>query len=159
MTNVKGLLSAALACCLLVLASPCSSQDQDLGTLLAATDIFKGLDAGELSQVAELAMVRFGGEGEELITLGGETHALYTLQSGLAVIVDASGRTIYEFGPGIVVGEFEFVSGKPGCATVTITQDAEVVEIDGVALRGLMDADTALGYKIMGNMAYKLSTY
>lgn len=143
----------------LVLLTGAAAHAGETEDLLAATDIFQGLSQAQLSQVASVSFTRFGASGETLIPQGEVLDTLYTLSSGHAVVnVEGVGQ-VFEFGPGVVVGEGSFVSGGPASADVVLDQDSDVIEIDGVALRELMEADCCLGYAIMKNMAFKLTTY
>jgi CRP-like cAMP-binding protein len=60
-------------------------------------------------------------------------------------------------GPGTTLGEMESVDGQPASATVVVDEDAEMVEFGPTVLRDLLQRRPALGYRVMCNMARKIS--
>ena len=138
-----------------------------LGTALAAdhldqlsqVDIFKGLSKAQLEKLAGVVQTRKVKQGDFLIRLKTPVSQLFALRSGAATVRLADGKIAQRVKPGIIVGELELVSGKPATADVFMDSDGEVMIIDYKALRPLMDADPAMGYRIMENIAIRISGY
>ncbi|THB64496.1 MAG: cyclic nucleotide-binding domain-containing protein [Desulfovibrio sp.] len=157
MTFRKQCFAAVLMTAFLIL--PCLASAQDLNDLLANTDLFHSLTPEQLDKVASLCTQHTGAPGDVLIPQDEVLDKMYTLVSGHAVVLVEGVGQVYEFGPGIVVGEASFVTHGPSIASVELDQESEVVVIDAKTLREMMDADTDFGYAVMNNIAYKLTTY
>ena len=131
----------------------------DAAGLLAETDVFKGLPGPQLESVAGLVASRQAEKGECLIRTGEPVAHLFFLKSGEGAVCLADGTELARVGPGYVVGEMELVSGKPPTADVVMKTSGEVLTVEFDALRKLMDADPALGYRVMENIALKVCSY
>ncbi len=145
---------------LLLLAAMLSSGPCRADTVveaLAGADSFQGLNAAELAAVAALGTVVAHKAGAEFITYGVSMNRLFVVQAGKAKVILKTGTIVAVVGPGTTLGEMEFVDGQPASATVVVTEDAKMVEFAPAALRGLLQRRPAIGYRVMGNMAKKIS--
>lgn len=136
-----------------------AAQAPDLALLaaLAQSDAFQGLNERQLEAVARLCKLKALKDGEQFIDFGAPLDYIYVVASGKATILLETGELAGVAGPGTTLGEMEFVDGQPAAASVEMTYAGQVVELEAKALRRLLDGDPALGYRVMGNMARKIS--
>jgi CRP-like cAMP-binding protein len=99
---------------------------------LAATPLFAGLSQEALGALVEQLQLVTLGEGEVLFYEGDPGDALYVIVEG-EVSVSAEGPPRVEMtrmGAGSFIGEVALMTDQPRSATVTATQDAELLRID-----------------------------
>jgi len=133
--------------------------------------LFKGLTEEEMEKVLSVAHEIKWGEGETVITEGEMGETMYIIYSGavkvskrltLPQFSDERGQSEktlikMEATEPIVVGEVAMVTKAERSATITTTKECMVLEIYGPDLAKLCEADTKIGFKIMGNLAQLLS--
>lgn len=118
-------------------------RERVLDGVLAATPLFRNLDAGERKHVAgcfELVAVE---EGAEVVREGERDRALYLIKRGsFAVTTTPPGggapRELARLGPEEFFGEVAVVGATPRTATVRALQAAEVLRISGEHLDPLL---------------------
>ncbi len=139
----------------------------DLREALRRVELFAGLDASQLDEIADAFERVDLKQGDVLFRQGDPSDALYVVLDGfLHVRLEAgqgrdAARSLVEMGPGQSVGELSLVDGGPRSATVTVvTPHAALARAERGAFEALCDADTAIGYRVMRNIAadvaYKL---
>jgi CRP-like cAMP-binding protein len=99
---------------------------------LAATPLFAGLSQEALGALVEQLQLVTLGTGEVLFYEGDPGDALYVIVEG-EVSVSAEGPPRVEMarmGAGNFIGEVALITDQPRSATVTATQDAELLRID-----------------------------
>ena len=144
----------------LLLAITFSSQAGRADTIagaLAGADCFQGLNDAELEAVAALAIVVPHKAGDQIITYGIPINRLFVLKTGKANVILKTGTVVAEVGPGTTLGEMEFVDGRPASATVIVSEDAQMIEFDPAALHDLLQRQPSIGFRVMSNMAGKIS--
>jgi MFS family permease len=133
----------ALACLPALVASDRTTADrlrelQPLIAVIERADLFDGASRRTIEQLAAVAERRTAAPGEVLIALGGESDALWLLESGV-LAVDADGREL----PAVVapgyVGELGLIHNRSRSATVTVREPAELVRIGADEFREAME--------------------
>lgn len=129
---------------------------------LKGVELFDGLTADELQAVAALCQERRLKRGDVLIQQGQAGLELYIVTEGFVEVVRQSDgedqRVVVQLGPGQIVGEMALVDQGPRSATVRALNTPTVVQvIPKQAFDALCEQNTAIGYKVMRNMAADLS--
>jgi CRP/FNR family cyclic AMP-dependent transcriptional regulator len=138
---------------------------------LIKAPLFKGLTKGEMERVLTVAREIKWGEGDTVITEGELGETMYIIYSGsvkvskrltLPQFSDERGqseKTLIKMDAvePIVVGEVAMLTKAERSATITATKECIALEIYGPDLAKLCEADTKIGFKIMGNLAQILS--
>ena len=133
--------------------------------------LFKGLTQEEMDKVLSVAREIKWNEGDTVITEGEMGETMYIIYSGsvkvskrltLPQFSDERGQsektlTRLDATEPIVVGEVAMLTKAERSATITATKECLVLEIYGPELAKLCEADTKIGFKIMGNLAKLLS--
>ncbi len=138
---------------------------------LIKAPLFKGLTKEEMERVLSVGREIKWGEGDTVITEGEMGETMYIIYSGsvkvskrltLPQFSDERGqseKTLIKMDAvePIVVGEVAMLTKAERSATITATKECLVLEIYGPDLAKLCEADTKIGFKIMGNLAQLLS--
>jgi CRP-like cAMP-binding protein len=111
-----------------------------------------------LSKSRRLCYKRLYQAGDPFITYGVPLNRLFVMKTGKADVILKTGAVAAVAGPGTTLGEMEFVDGQPASANVVVSIDAEIVEFDPASLRDLLQNQPSIGYRVMGNMARKISS-
>jgi RimJ/RimL family protein N-acetyltransferase len=138
----------------------CSMVDRLSGNVAAEaardTDLFRGLDEGDIYHLARLGRIRKAARGECLARQGESGDRLYIVVSGsFQALID--GREIGRIGPGETAGEMALLDAEPRSADMVALEDAQVVEILRTDLVRLMDRRARLSAVVMRNLATDLS--
>jgi CRP-like cAMP-binding protein len=149
-----GMLSLLLA---VAVAVPSAARPADIAAALAASDVFAGVASEDLARLGALAEVRSFATGATLMSRGERSPALYILGGGAAEVRLADGRAVASVGKGVTLGEMEFADGGPLSASVVMTKPGEVILIDTATLRAFLETSPAVGYRVMDNVARKVS--
>jgi GNAT superfamily N-acetyltransferase len=121
-----------------------------------STELFRGLDEGDLYHLARLGRLRTIAKGERLIRQGEPGDRLFIIVSGtLDVLVD--GRPVGCIAPGETVGEIALLDDAPRSADVVTAAQVTVVEVLCDELKRLMDVRPRIGRVIMGNLGRELA--
>jgi CRP-like cAMP-binding protein len=138
------------------------AQDMEQVERIRQFKIFSELDPGDLSAVADIAQVRELSAGMQIIAEGTPAEQLYLVARGrVAVKVREAGGgqvQIDELNPGEVLGWGAVVEPHVYTASAWATESAELILIDGAALRRLCDANKQLGYVVFKNIGEVMST-
>jgi trk system potassium uptake protein len=98
---------------------------------------FAGLSADDLAAVAAAAVVERRKKGEVVYSRGERGDRLYVLRSGAVDVELREGRkTVLK--PPAFFGERTALTGHPRSRTVKILEDAELLSVDGAAVRALV---------------------
>lgn len=135
----------------------------DYDELLKHSDMFRGLEAGQISAIVALGERRSFGEGAEIVQEDERASAVFFMISGrvdIEIRASYAGRgpqKIASLKRGEVFGELSLVDGFLRSATARATEATEVLAFDNTKLEALMGEDTQAGYRIMRNVANILS--
>jgi signal transduction histidine kinase len=116
---------------------------------LRATPLFGGLDDALLHRLVDMAEIVDLAAGATLIQEGDQADSLYVVLSGEMDVTKRSGSSdipVAHVGPGALQGELAALEGGRRLASVTATEQAEVLRIPVTAVRELLGAgpDVAL---------------
>lgn len=137
--------------------------DESTRELLKRSDVFAGLDDAELERVAGLATRETFAEGTILVEEDKQGSSCFFLLAGRVDIEIAppfAGRQPQKLATlkrGEMFGELALVDGFLRSATVRAAEAVELLLFDNAKLEALMGEDTAIGYRIMRNVANVLS--
>jgi len=135
----------------------------DLTNLLRNVEMFAGLTDAQLEQLSSIFELHEFQEDGLLFAQGDEAAHLYLVKKGFVeVIVDQpdkpESRTIVNLGPGQSVGEMALIDQGVRSATVRAATDGTIVaSVSRDSFNTLCEEDTAIGYRIMRNIAADLS--
>lgn len=115
----------------------------DVPALLASSDLFADLDAGDIGKLAsQVRLIRVPG-GQVLFHQGDPADCLYVVGSGrLRAIIDHADGTeevLGDVGRGEVVGEMALLIGEPRSATVRVVRDSHLIRLDKAAFDALVE--------------------
>jgi len=126
--------------------------------------LFDGLTEEQFERLASIFDERTYKRNELVFSQGDEGDRLYIVRSGFVkVIVDdqegqENPRTIINLGRGQVFGEMALVDRGKRSATVRSVDDGTTVHsVSHEAFNDLCEEDTAIGYRVMRNIAADLS--
>src|SRR5687767_1351483 len=105
---------------------------------LSEYGLFEGLSPDEVDAFSAIALERRYGAREQLIAAGGRGTEIYFLLAGeLRVFRPSPGgaRELATLSPPAVVGEVEFLTGKPRMASVEAVTEARVLVVPFDILR------------------------
>ena len=132
-------------------------------TLLANGRFFGRLDGAQLERVARIGRVLSFPQDTRIYTIVDEVDDFYVLAEGTVRFTLGLGKRETAAGDiirrGEVFGWAALVEGySRRIATAYCLTACEVVALDGVALRALMDADPLAGYLVMKQLAVLLTS-
>jgi CRP-like cAMP-binding protein len=125
--------------------------------------MFTGLTEAQLERLSAAFELHEYQQDEILFAQGDQGAHLYLVKQGFVeVVVDqsgkATGRTIVNLGPGQSVGEMALVDHGARSATIRAATNGTVAaSISRESFDALCEEDTAIGYRIMRNIAADLS--
>ena len=77
---------------------------------------------------------------------------MFIILGGTAdVVID--GKTIVTLSGQTLVGEIEFLDGRPASADVVLIEDTDLVQLDNTALLTVFDEQPRIGYMVMHGLA------
>jgi CRP-like cAMP-binding protein len=127
---------------------------------LSEYGLFEDLSPDEVDSFTAIALERRYGPGERLIAAGGRGTEIYFLLAGeLRVFRPNSGgaRELAILSPPAVVGEVEFLTGKPRMASVEAVTEARVLAVPFDALRERLKRGDTATLKVMSHVATVLA--
>lgn len=135
------------------------------GDVLKDFQLFEGLDAGELAEVARLCRERSYEEGSVIFAAGGSAEDVYLLKDGEVniqvelVLYDLEARTtVYTVRKGETFAWSALVPPHKLTASARSRQKSEVVTINGKELMNLLEKNTHMGYVVMQNLSEVISS-
>jgi CRP/FNR family cyclic AMP-dependent transcriptional regulator len=126
--------------------------------LLRGVELFAGLDAGQLAQLAAITRLEEIQDGDVVFSQGEQGQALYVIDAGQVEVILPNSRTAAFLGPGQIFGEMALVDYGLRSATIRCASGtARLAVIQREDFERLCAADTAIGYVVMRNVASDLS--
>ncbi len=130
----------------------------ELVNLLKTIEMFANLSADQLKKLAALFEEKTFRADEVIFKQGTEGDSFFIIQEGFVEIVVERERTLVNLGPGQIVGEMALVDRGTRSATVRAATDATIVYLmSSEKFEELCETDTAIGYRVMRNIAADLS--
>jgi CRP/FNR family transcriptional regulator, cyclic AMP receptor protein len=133
---------------------------EDVAALLAQVPAFEQLAAGELSEVAAVAVPRSFAAGEAVFREGDASSTCYVVREGHARAIreHADGRqiTLSTFGPGDIFGELAMFDDERRSATIEAIDDLDVLAILGSDMRRLMHEHADIAVKLAVSLVRRL---
>lgn len=126
--------------------------------ILQTVDLFSGIGDDALSRVAAIARSQHAAAGSVIFEEGADGDSLYILPEGrvgieMKLLDNAVAEQIHQARDHEVFGELALIDGFKRSARARALDNLDLVVIERKALVALMEADKALGYLIMGNLA------
>lgn len=128
--------------------------DEKLDMLREVT-LFSAFGDRELESVARHVDRASRTAGDVLIRQGDRGEEMVLLLSG-AASVERDGKVLATLGPNDVVGEMALIDRKPRTATVTVTEDCEVLVMHRQDFVALMDEVPGFTQQVLQSMAERL---
>jgi CRP-like cAMP-binding protein len=135
---------------------------QELAQIIKQIEIFHGLSETEIGELTKIARREIYQVGAMIIEQGTPGDNMYIIAQGQVEVRkrDAQGspRTELYLGEGQVFGELALLDQGLRSASIIADEDPTVVyALARAAFEGVCRADTALGYKVMRNIALDLA--
>jgi CRP-like cAMP-binding protein len=116
---------------------------------IGRTPALAALDPGARLELASQLTERSFGSGAEVLRQGDDADCMYLVKSGRVKVVRAGADGVTEqvadLGPGETVGEAGLLFGRPRNATVYATEDSQLIEVPGSALRDALARSFHIG--------------
>ena len=123
-----------------------------LSKALVQVKLFAGLTDAERDALKSAATLRRGRPGERIIEQGKALDRMVIILEGQAEVW-VNGKHIVTLSGQPLVGEIEFLDMLPASADVILLKETDLVELNYVALSGLMEKQPRLGYVLMREIA------
>ena len=124
------------------------------------TTLFDGLDSAELESLAERSEVVLARDGEVICGEGAPADRLYVVAEGSVRIAKGRGirpgayaRNLATLKPGDVFGEMALVLDAPRSAAAIADGACELHALSRSSFDALLEARTAVGVKVLSNLA------
>ncbi len=128
--------------------------------LLKNVYLFKELTPAELEKVEQLVKVTSYLPGDEIFAQGDEAHSLYVIKFGSVRIQQKSSNgdliDVATLATGSHFGEMAFVDGEKRSANVSSMEPSEIVSLDFVDLKKLLDSAPAIAVKLYKALSHFL---
>lgn len=128
---------------------------------LRCVDLFRLLSPEHLAQLARRAQSRLFAPGEAIVKQGDAGAELFVLVRGhVCITVDQDdGQQLQagELGPGSFFGEMSLMTGAPRTATAAAIGECELLVVDKLAFREVLEATPHLSERISQIMAERLA--
>ena len=128
--------------------------------LLRRYPFFASLTDEQLKAIAQIAEEKSYPKDALLLKESTQANKLFLLLEGDIDLIYSGGgegaivnALVGSIAPGEALGVSSLIQPYRYISTARATMPIKVVEIDGAALRDLMQADTKLGYALMSNIA------
>lgn len=122
---------------------------------LRQVPMFANLTERELDAVSSLTTHLDYEAGKVLMTQGGLGHELFILISGKAVVV-RDDEQIAELGPGSFAGELALLTQRHRTSTVTVTENASVLVVDGREFYSILHNVPEIAVKMLPIIAQRV---
>jgi len=133
----------------------------ELVKLLRSNELFAGLTEEQFSKLAMIFEERTYNSGESVFSQGDKGDRLYLVREGFVEVVAetaSADKALVQLGPGQSVGEIALIDQGARSASVrAITAGAIIASVGRAAFEQLCESDTAIGYRVMRNIAADLS--
>jgi CRP-like cAMP-binding protein len=127
--------------------------------LLSTVELLHGLNADQLERLAAISQRESYTTDQVIFKEGAQGDKLYVIDSGQVEIrFDDEAVPALYLGSGQIFGEMALLDQGPRSATViAIDAQTELYSIEHAAFIKLCEADTAIGFILMRNLALDLS--
>jgi CRP/FNR family transcriptional regulator, cyclic AMP receptor protein len=120
--------------------------------------IFEELNERELEQIAKISRTGELGPGAKLTATGASADKLYLLKQG-KIEIKVPGRgphevVVEEVGPGEIVGWSTVTGPFVYTASSWTSERSSVIEVNGLRLRELFEANNHVGYRVLKGIGY-----
>lgn len=134
----------------------------ELVTLLRSNELFAGLNDTQVEALAKVFKERTFAQGELVFSQGEPGDRLYLVREGFVAVVaetpDGADKALVNLGTGQTVGEIALIDQGTRSATVRAIGDGTILAwVDRDTFEKLCESDTAIGYRVMRNIAADLS--
>lgn len=134
----------------------------ELEKLLSSVDLFQGMDGSQLSQIAAISQRETYNTDQVVFRQGSQGDRMYVIADGQVEIrfADSKGadHAVLFLGQGQIFGEMALLDQGTRSATIAAVQDGTVLyALRNTDFMRLCEQNTAIGYKMMRNMALDLS--
>jgi CRP-like cAMP-binding protein len=123
--------------------------------------IFEELDERELEQIAKISNSEELGPGARLSATGASADKLYLLERGkIEIKVPGKGPQevlVEDIGPGEIVGWSTVTGPFVYTSSCWTSEGSRVIEVSGVRLRQLFEANNHIGYRVLKGIGYVVS--
>lgn len=117
--------------------------------------LFSKCDKAHLKHVAEIADETTVSPGHKLTEQGHYTSFLYIVESGKADVV-MDGEVIGTADPGEAIGDVSMFDQGPASATVTVTEQMNVLAIPHSAFMDIVEENPTLAIGLLHEMAVRI---
>jgi CRP-like cAMP-binding protein len=133
----------------------------ELVQILKMVDLCQGLDANQVQRLASISQREVYDADQVIFNQGSQGDKMYVVTDGQVEIRfdDGGGEHAGLYlGSGQIFGEMALLDqGARSASVIAVQDDTEVYAISSDDFLALCSADTAIGYKMMRNMALDLS--
>jgi len=135
----------------------------ELTQVLQGVDLFEGLSADEIEQVARICSEKQFSKGQIVAREGEQGDELYIVAEGFVEVVlgekpSSAARIVVSLGSGQVLGEMALLDQGPRSASLRAASDPTILQvIQRNHFEKLCQANTHIGYIVMRNLAADLS--
>jgi CRP-like cAMP-binding protein len=119
--------------------------------LLAQVELFQGLDARELKQIAGSMKEHRYEPGRAVVSEGEGGVGFFVIAQGSAKVTVA-GAEVATLGPGSAFGEIALVADTRRTATVTAESELSCWTLTSWVFRPIVEANPALAWKLLQQM-------
>lgn len=126
--------------------------DGALAKALSGVDLFSELTDAQRDSLAPAARLHRGKAGERLIRQGSAMGRMLVVLDGEAD-VRIDGKSFVTLTGQVLLGEIEFLDGRPATADVVLLKAADYIVLDNAELNRIMEAHPRIGYLVMREIA------
>jgi CRP/FNR family transcriptional regulator, cyclic AMP receptor protein len=134
---------------------------EETARLLAGTEVFSGLEPGELTAVAQVAVPRRWERGQVIFREGDTGDTCYLLRSGAVVLTrehqDGRMVALAELRAGSLFGELAMFRGETRSATAEAVEPATAVALLAGDVQRLIRRNPDLALKLLASLAERVS--
>jgi CRP-like cAMP-binding protein len=123
--------------------------------LLASAPLFAGVDAADMSAIAEHSIEVDFPDGHVIARQGEVGTGFFLIASGGATVI-RDGRTIADLGPGDFFGELSVLDGRPRTAQVVAAGATVCLALASWDLEALVAAEPGVGLALLRGLATRL---
>jgi len=135
-------------------------QTSEIVSWLSRTSFFNGLDADELTRLAQISRVSTLAPESLLFSQGDESDGLYCVTSGIVRIFltaeDSRELTIQLFEEGEVIGEISLIDGLPRSAGAATLTETKLIFVPRQPFLNLLDISSRLQRQILLSLCERL---
>ncbi|MDD5476151.1 MAG: cyclic nucleotide-binding domain-containing protein [Syntrophales bacterium] len=124
----------------------------ELSQALSQAELFAELTDEERSALKPAATLRHCKKGDRIIEQGKSLGSMFIVLEAPAE-VRVNGEPVATLPEQSLLGEIEFLDELPASADVVVLKETRVIELNNVALAGLMEKRPRLGYVLMREIA------